>query len=91
MVNAKIPFLYRILKIRQFYLSSSSQAFEKKQRGTNIREGNNILSCYTYILVLWKFLWKIRDLHWIINVEIFFMYEILKMNQLNTSSASQIL
>ena len=90
MINAKIPFLYGILKIRQFYLNSSSQAFQKKRRGTNIRETTNILSWYTYILVLCYFLWKIRDCHWIINVQIIFMYEILKNNQLNISIASQI-
>ena len=49
MINVKIPFLYEIFKIRQFYLSSSSQAFQKKERETSIWEGTNILSCYTYI------------------------------------------
>ena len=36
-------------------------------------------------------LWKIRDVHWIINLEIVFKYETLKINQLNTSNTSEIL
>ena len=71
-------FLYGILKIKPFYFCSSSQTFQKKQRGTNIWEGTNILSSYTYILVLCKFLWKIRDCHWMINIKItFYVWELI--------------
>ena len=40
---------YGILTI---YWNSSSQTFQKKQRGTNIWEGRNILRSSTYIQVL---------------------------------------
>ena len=36
-------------------------------------------------------LWKIRDGHSIMNLEIVFKYETLKINQLNTSNTSEIL
>ena len=48
-------FLYGILKIKQFYLSSSSKTFQKMLGATNI------LRFYAYALVLRKFSWKIRD------------------------------
>ena len=36
MINVKITFLYGVFKIRQFYFRSSSQAFQKKQKGADI-------------------------------------------------------
>ena len=52
MMNVEITFLYEILKIQEFYLSSSSQVFRKKEKETNISDGTIILSCCTYTLVL---------------------------------------
>ena len=37
------------MKIKQFYSSSNSQIFQKKQMRTKIWEGSNILSSGTYI------------------------------------------
>ena len=48
-ISAKVDFLYGIMKIKQFYSSSNSQIFQKKQMGTKIWEGSNILSSGTYI------------------------------------------
>ena len=78
-----------MLKIKQIYLSSCSQTFQKMKGGTNISYGTNILSFYT--LVLCDLLRKIKHCDCMINVKITFMYVILKINQVNISSASQIL
>ena len=37
-MSVKIAFYFEVLKIKQFYLSSSYQSFQKKQRITNICE-----------------------------------------------------
>ena len=78
---------YRVLKIKQFYLSSSSQTFQKKQGRTNIREGTNILKSSSCILVLCYLLWKIKYCHYIRNFKLLLCLT-FKINQLNISSAT---
>ena len=84
-------FFFEILKIKQFYLSSCYQTFQKKQRGTNLWEGTNTLSFYTYVVVLCLVLWKNINCHWMRNIKITFMYVILKINQVNISNTPQVL
>ena len=49
-----------------------------------------MLRSYTYIFVLWKFLWEITDCHWIINGKTFLIEGIWRNIPLNIRSAAEI-
>ena len=82
--------LYEIFKMKQLCLSSVSKSFQKMQETTDISDETNILRSPTYIFVLCKIFYKIREYHWIINVKILFICGIWKTIQFNIDGTSQI-
>ena len=68
--SIKITFLYVVLEIRQFCLSSCFQTFKKKQWEANIWDATIIPKSFTCILVICYFLWKIRYCNCMKNLQI---------------------